>query len=81
MSEAFDEIGPNTGGKTWRQIATDWIDKGCPLPSTLVQPEVTLETAPEHLGRPAISRLTLTSSQAEVDAHPRRRVLGMGVVH
>ena len=81
MSRAFDRIGQNTGGKTWRQIATDWIDKGCPLPSVPAHPQVMFEASPEHLGRRAIGRLTLTSSQAEVEAHPRGRILGMGDVH
>jgi hypothetical protein len=167
MSSAFDASGgPAAGNKTWKQIAMDWIDKGCPIPAAApaqvaahaatplarvaaqaaaplsrvaraatraqgtacfatpaglatkhtaeapveAAPEVAHAVAaggdggahavsphvapassvaahvafartPERVGRRMRTRLTLTSSKAEVQAHPRHRVLGMGVVH
>ncbi|MGI8988015.1 MAG: LodA/GoxA family CTQ-dependent oxidase [Bryobacteraceae bacterium] len=82
MSRAFDgSAGPAAGGKTWKQIAADWIDKGCPLPAVPAAAHVAFARTPEHVGRGMLTRLTLTSSVPEVQAHPRHRVLGMGVVH
>jgi hypothetical protein len=168
MSSAFDASGGTaTGGKTWKQIAMDWIDKGCPIPAAAAahvaahalgpvaqmaaraaapiaqvaarasaraqgtayletpaglatkhtaetpveaEPEAAFAAAaggdggshaisphaapvsplashvafartPERVGRSMRSRLTLTSSKADVQASPRHRVLGMGVVH
>ena len=164
MSVAFDASGgPEVGNKTWKQIAMDWIDRGCPAPAsapaslaahassiaarvsapasvpdsrgvraatraqgtayaatsaglatkhTVEEPEEAvanvalagadgrtevvpahggpvrsitsqgaLTSTPEHVGRRLRGRLTLTSSKDEVQANPRHRVLGMGVVH
>jgi hypothetical protein len=82
MARAFDgSSGPAGGDKTWKQIAADWIDKGCPLPGVPATPHIAFARTPAHVGRRTRTRLTLTSPVAEVQAHPRRRVLGMGVVH
>jgi hypothetical protein len=81
MSRAFAGAGLNTGGKTWKQIVAEWIDKGCPLPPQPAQPRAMFARTPDSLGRRTVSRLTLTTSPWQVAAHPRRRVLGMGVVH
>ena len=166
MSSAFDASGgAAVGNKTWKQIAMDWIDKGCPIPAAAAaqtaahaarplaqaavaapiaqvaarataraqgtayratpaglvtkhtaeapveaEPEAAFAAAaggdggshsvsphvapvspvashadfartPERVGRTMRSRLTLTSSKADVQSSPRRRVLGMGVVH
>ena len=81
MSRAYSGSGANTGGKTWKQIAIDWIDKGCPLPPQPPQARAMFARAPEMVGRRTASRLTLTSPQTLVAAHPRRRILGMGTVH
>jgi hypothetical protein len=82
MSRAFDgSSGPAAGGKTWKQIAADWIDKGCLLPAAVQKARVAFARTPAHVGRSVRRRLTLTSPESEVRAHPRGRVLGMGVVH
>ena len=82
MSRAFDGSGgAATGGKTWKQIAVDWIDKGCPLPPAPVTAHVAFARTPAHVGRRMRLRLTLTSPESEIRAHPRHRILGMGVVH
>jgi hypothetical protein len=59
----------------------DWIDKGALLPAAKTQAHAALAKTPAHVARPIRSRLTLTSSVSEVRAHPRGRILGMGVVH
>jgi hypothetical protein len=82
MSRALDgSAGPSVGNKTWKQIAADWIDKGCLLPAAAPQTHVAFARTPAHVGRSVRRRLTLTSPESEVRAHPRGRVLGMGVVH
>lgn len=82
MSRAFDGSGgPATGNKTWKQIAAEWIDKGCPLPPAPPQAHALFVRMAEQAGRRMLGRLTLTSPKSQVRAHPRGRVLGMGVVH
>jgi hypothetical protein len=81
MSSAFNGSAPNSGGKTWKQIAIDWIDHGCPLPVEPARATKPFVRSAEALGRRRLGRLTLTSPQSVVDAHPRGRVLGMGCVH
>jgi hypothetical protein len=84
MSRAFEGSGgPATGNKTWKQVAVDWIDKGCLLPAAPppAVAHVAIAKTPAHVGRTIRRRLTLTSSVSEVRNHPRGRVLGMGVVH
>lgn len=75
MTRAFDAVAPNSGGKTWKQIAAEWIDAGCPL-SAAAQRQRKLEGT-----LTAASRLALTSPSSALDAHPRGKVQGMGVVH
>lgn len=90
MSRAFDAVAPDTGGKSWRQIATEWIDQGCPMPrpTAPVPPAVSFDAVaapPPRLGTraaaPQAQRLSLTTSPSVVARHPRRRVQGMGTVH
>lgn len=79
MSQAFRATAPNSGGKTWRQIATEWIDKGCPLPRPALAVRA-LAMAKAAESAPAV-RLSLTTPDSTVARHPRGRVQGMGVVH
>lgn len=74
MATAFSAVAPNTGGKTWKQIATNWIDAGCPLPMARQR----LRARGLALNS---SRLSLTAPNSALDAHTRGRVQGMGVVH
>lgn len=76
MTRAFDGVAPNTGGKTWRQIATGWIDAGCPLPPV----DTRARALPGALAV-AGPRLALTAPRSALDVHPRGNVQGMGVVH
>jgi hypothetical protein len=77
MSRAFDSVVPNSGERTGKQIVSEWISKGCPLPPA--PPALRSRAQQLSVARP--QRLTLTSTVREVQAHPRRRVLGMGCVH
>lgn len=76
MARAFQGVAPNSGGLTWRQVATQWIDAGCP---PLAAPRLRAAQMGGPVG-PAV-RLSLTASRSVVDTHPRARVQGMGVVH
>ncbi|MFM0351110.1 LodA/GoxA family CTQ-dependent oxidase [Paraburkholderia sp. RL17-347-BIC-D] len=76
MSQAFDVVALNTGGKTWKQIVVQWIDGGCPIP----RPTEAERLRPLAAGSPAV-RLALTAPLSTVARHPRGRVQGMGVVH
>jgi len=75
MARAFEAVAPNTGGKTWKQIVTDWIDHNCPIPSPPPQP------SPVHALVTAIPTIAATEGSAAVPHPRRRRGLGMGVVH
>ncbi len=58
--------GPAPGGGTWVDVATEWIDAGCPLPG-------------DAADRPR--PLTLLSPPERVAAHPTGKVHGSGSVH
>lgn len=75
MVSAFNLVAPNSNGKTWKQIAVDWISEGCPLPHSAVRARALAvrSTSAPHLA--------LTATTAMLDAHPRGKVQGMGVVH
>jgi hypothetical protein len=75
MVEAFNLVAPNTNGKTWKQIAINWISHSCPLPQSVVR------TRALAIRSNSAPHLALTSSTAALDAHPRGKVQGMGVVH
>jgi hypothetical protein len=82
MKQAFQDTSADAGGKTWRDVAAEWIDAGCPLPSEPEQPHArAFARSAAVVGRTRLGRLTLTSGESEVASHPRGRVLGMGVVH
>src|SRR5262249_57015585 len=36
MAQAFNRVVPDTGGKTGKDVATNWIQQGCPLPAERV---------------------------------------------
>jgi L-Lysine epsilon oxidase N-terminal/L-lysine epsilon oxidase C-terminal domain/Iron-containing redox enzyme len=82
MANALSGIAPGTAHKTWRSIAIDWINKGCPIPPPVVAAQV---AAPFISREPAagapIRRLYLNSSPEEVLAHPHGRVRGNAAVH
>jgi hypothetical protein len=66
MGLVFSEIAANSGGLTHRQIAVDWVAKGCPLPD---------------LDGPVGARRTLMSAPLPRNVFPRRRIRGQGAAH
>ncbi|WP_277182999.1 LodA/GoxA family CTQ-dependent oxidase [Caballeronia sp. BR00000012568055] len=66
MGVVFNEIAANSGGLTHRQIAIDWIKKGCPMPDLN-----------EAIG----VRHTLARAPAPRNVFPRRRIRGQGAAH
>ena len=81
MSEAFNTVVPNSGGKTCKQILIAWIVQGCPLPPVPARAREALAARAVRPRTGGLGRLTLTSSESEVMSHPRHRVQGMGCVH
>jgi len=66
MGAAFAEVIAGTGGKTGREIVTSWILDQCPTPKVTAKPAKVL---------------WLSTSQADWDAHPHHKILGMGAIH
>jgi len=86
MAQALADAAPGTSHKTWRNIAVDWINAGCPVPTqgfvTSIRPErrSLAEVAALSTDQP-VPRLSLLSTPEAQASHPRRRILGMGAVH
>jgi len=86
MAQALADAAPGTSHKTWRNIAVDWINAGCPVPTQgfvkSVRPErrSLAEVAALSADQP-VPRLSLLSTPEAQASHPRRRILGMGTVH
>lgn len=87
MARALADAAPGLAHKTWRSIAIDWINAGCPIPSqgfvqSMAPNRRTLAEVRTLVAenRP-IPRLSLLSTADAVASHPRQRILGMGAVH
>jgi hypothetical protein len=65
MSRALRGRVPGGDGRTWAEVATAWIDAGCPL---LPDP-------------PAVRPLTLLTPPERVATHPTGQIHGTGSVH
>lgn len=81
MGEAFNRVVPDTGGKTGKDIATAWIEQGCPLPAERAAMAMAAGIGAVRARPVRAPRLTLGSPLAERLAHPRGTVQGMGAVH
>ncbi|MFN2606690.1 MAG: LodA/GoxA family CTQ-dependent oxidase [Acidimicrobiales bacterium] len=86
MAQALADAAPGTSHKTWRSIAIDWINAGCPIPTAgfmkSIRPERRSVAEIASLAPTApIPRLSLLSTPEAVASHPRQRILGMGAVH
>jgi hypothetical protein len=81
MADDFNQQAPGLA-KTWRDIATDWIRQGCPVPPA-AKPEAFSISAifPFAPKSKKAFRLGVYASPAERAKHPRGKVLGMGSVH
>jgi hypothetical protein len=81
MAEAFNRVVPDTGGKSGKDIATDWIQQGCPLPAERAAMAMAAGVGAVPTRAMRAPRLTLGSPSSEQRAHPRGTVQGMGAVH
>jgi hypothetical protein len=68
MAQAFREVVPDTGGRTFKQVFAQWIAEGCPIGGRV---------APGFAAR----ALAATGTSAAAPERRRRRVYGMGKVH
>jgi hypothetical protein len=81
MAEAFNRVVPDTGGKTGKEIATNWIQQGCPLPAERVAMAMAAGVGAVPARAMRAPRLTLGAPSSERLSHPRGTVQGMGAVH
>jgi hypothetical protein len=82
MANALSGVAPGTAHMTWRSIAIDWINKGCPIPPPAVAAQVAAPfAAPAPTTGAPIPRLFLSSSPEEVRAHPHGKIRGNAAVH
>lgn len=81
MADAFNQQAPGLG-KTWKDIATDWIQQGCPIPSTAKPQSFALSAiVPFVPTSKKAFRLGVYATPTERAKHPRGTVLGIGSVH
>jgi hypothetical protein len=68
--------------KTWRSIATEWIQLGCPIPAAAKPAKLVLSAVfPFAPKSERAFRLGPYATVAERAKHPRGTVMGMGTVH
>ncbi|HTU48776.1 MAG TPA: LodA/GoxA family CTQ-dependent oxidase [Bryobacteraceae bacterium] len=81
MADAYNQQAPGLS-RTWKDIATDWIRQGCPIPSPAKTETFALALAlPFPPKSKKAFRLGIYASPSERARHPRGKVLGMGTVH
>jgi hypothetical protein len=86
MGRALSGVAPGTSHRTWRSVAIDWINAGCPIPTDQLM--LTLapvlrdegEVRTMAASRP-VRHLTVVTPLEEVAANPQGRILGLGTVH
>src|SRR5207253_8809966 len=88
MGRVFSEVAPGTAHTTWRSIAVNWINAGCPIPSegfaATVPPRQRLAPTTSLVAAAAepLSRMALQANSITVGGAPAPEfVLGMGLVH
>jgi hypothetical protein len=81
MGNDFNQKVPGSQ-KSWRDIVTDWIQQGCPIPSAAKPAKFALAAVfPFAPKSERAFRLGPYATPAERAKHPRGTVLGMGTVH
>ena len=92
MAVALQGVAPGSAHKTWRSIAIDWVNSGCPIPAptashhfvaaaAAMSPRLGgIRTLQAGSGQPAVPRLRLVSPRTDI-VGARRRILGNGAVH
>lgn len=79
MADAFSQEVPGLS-KTWKDIATEWIQQGCPIPTAAKAVGFTLSLPFPAKSKTAF-RLGPFATPSERARHPRGTVMGMGSVH
>ena len=74
MGQAFSYVIPGTGDQTGRDIVIQWITDGCPL-TPPNQPKITSKVSVTR------EKLWLTSPVEKFNAHPTKKIRGMGSIH
>lgn len=74
MAVAFQDIEPNTGGKTYKEVIVMWIDYGCPIEETLAKPHA-------MTGGTAAAPALESAGSLPAKGKTRRRIWGNGKVH
>jgi hypothetical protein len=81
MAEAFNQQAPGLT-KTWKDIATEWIQQGCPIPAAAKAETFALSAIfPFAPKSKKAFRLGVYASPSQRAKHPRGTILGMGSVH
>ncbi|HEX8161469.1 MAG TPA: LodA/GoxA family CTQ-dependent oxidase [Pyrinomonadaceae bacterium] len=78
MALAFRDVAPGTGGKTYKEILVEWIDKGCPVGAEPQAAPAARMRVLSRMPQPAGVRVT---AQAQGDETRQRKIWGMGKVH
>ena len=81
MGSDFGQQVPGSQ-KTWSDVATDWIQQGCPIPTAAKLAKLTLSAVfPFSPKSKRAFHLGPYATPAERAKHPRGTVMGMGTVH
>jgi hypothetical protein len=81
MADAFSQQAPGSP-KTWKDIATEWIQQNCPIPAaSKLQSFAISAVFPFPSKSKKAFRLGPYATLSERSRHPRGTVLGMGAVH
>jgi hypothetical protein len=82
MADAFSQQAPGLA-KTWKDIATEWIEQGCPIPAAeQLEPFALAAVFPAVPPKSKKAfRLGAYASPCERAKHPRGTIQGMGSVH
>jgi hypothetical protein len=81
MGKDFDQKVPGSQ-KTWSEIATEWIQQGCPIPTAPKPAKRALSAViPFAPKSERAFRLGPYATPAERAKHPRGTAMGMGTVH
>ena len=81
MADDFNQQAPGLS-KTWKDIATEWIQQGCPIPAAAKPESFALSAIfPFAPKSKKAFRLGLYATPSQRAKHPRGTILGMGAVH
>jgi hypothetical protein len=76
MSQAFQGVAPNSGGKTWKDVLIAWIDADCPVSKPTAQGALTAALAARRHAAGSVLRHRVAAIR-----RLGGRELGMGAIH